>query len=51
MGSLNDSKCGFGRDRKNRLNAKIAFHIAVKMLFSQLKNISNAAVSLGSATF
>ena len=31
---------------KNRSNAKIASHIAVKMRFGQLKNLSNAAVSL-----
>ena len=30
---------------KNRLNAEIAFHIAVKTWFGQLKNLSNAAVS------
>ena len=31
--------------RKNRLNAEIAFHIAVKIRFGQLKNLSKAAVS------
>jgi len=30
---------------KNRLNAEIAFHIAPKTRFGQLKNLSNAAVS------
>jgi len=31
--------------RKNCLNAEIAFHIAAKTRFGQLKNLSNAAVS------
>ena len=30
---------------KNRLNAEIAFHVAPKTRFGQLKNLSNAAVS------
>ena len=30
---------------KNRLNAEIAFHIAPKMRFPQLKSLSSAAVS------
>jgi len=29
---------------KNRLNVEIAFHIALKTRFGQLKNLSNAAV-------
>jgi len=29
---------------KNRLNAEIPFHIAAKMRFGQLKNLSNVAV-------
>ena len=31
--------------RKNRLNAEIAFHIAAKTRFGQLKNLSMATVS------
>jgi len=30
---------------KNRLSLEIAFHIALKKWFGQLKNLSNAAVS------
>jgi len=30
---------------KNRLNAEIAFHIALKTRLGQLKNLSNAAIS------
>ena len=31
---------------ENRLNTETAFHIAAKMRFNQLKNLSNAAISL-----
>jgi len=47
---IKDSKSSYSRDLRfrlqdgNRSNAKITFHIAAKMLFSQLKNLSNAVV-------
>lgn len=46
-----DSKCGFGVVAvlvamwKNCSNAAVAFHIAVKTRFYQLKNIFNAQIS------
>jgi len=49
--SISNSKCDFGRnfdfgrDRKNRINAEIVFHIAGKIRLDQLKNLSNAVVS------
>ena len=42
---LRDSKCGFGRNRKNRLNAEIVFHIAANTRFGQLESLFNVAFS------
>ena len=45
LGTIKDSKCGFGHDMQNRSNAEIAFDIAVKTRFGQLKNLFDAAIS------